>query len=149
MIGDSSGNIKLKSTTADKEFAPEEISAQVLRKLCGDAGSFLGADVKKVRHDARSSPPSSACALSSIRGSSTCADDVRGLRCYSVLGRTVIPVGHNTSRNECFVTAQAAALSSPTPTALTRLGVHGQKRFPYKRLERLTGARSVCVCGAN
>lgn len=60
MVGDGSGNIKLKSTTADKEFAPEEISAQVLRKLCGDAGAFLGADVKKVRH-ARSHPPPSHC----------------------------------------------------------------------------------------
>lgn len=38
---DSSGNVKLTSNHAQKDFAPEEISAQVLRKLVDDAGSFL------------------------------------------------------------------------------------------------------------
>ena len=60
---DGSGNIKLKSTTANKEFAPEEISAQILRKLCGDAGNFLGADVKKVRAGASTPSPASTLRL--------------------------------------------------------------------------------------
>lgn len=38
---DSSGNVKLTSNHAKKDFAPEEISAQVLRKLVDDAGSPL------------------------------------------------------------------------------------------------------------
>ena len=36
---DSSGNVKLTSNHAQKDFAPEEISAQVLRKLVDDAGT--------------------------------------------------------------------------------------------------------------
>jgi molecular chaperone DnaK (HSP70) len=38
---DSSGNVKLTSNNANKDFAPEEISAQVLRKLVDDAGETL------------------------------------------------------------------------------------------------------------
>merc|ERR1712146_426129 len=41
------GNIKLKSTNASKEFAPEEISAQVLRKLVDDSQKFTGNTIKK------------------------------------------------------------------------------------------------------
>jgi chaperone protein DnaK len=44
---DDKGNIKLKSTNFDKEFAPEEISAQVLRKLVDDSQKFTGEKVKK------------------------------------------------------------------------------------------------------
>ena len=36
------GNVKIESTNADKQFAPEEISAQVLRKLADDASKYLG-----------------------------------------------------------------------------------------------------------
>ncbi|CAG9467077.1 unnamed protein product [Pedinophyceae sp. YPF-701] len=41
------GNVKINSKNAGKQFAPEEISAQVLRKLCEDAGKFLGDDIKR------------------------------------------------------------------------------------------------------
>merc|ERR1719333_1967446 len=39
---DSKGNLKLKCPVLSKQFAPEEISAQVLRKLAEDAGKYLG-----------------------------------------------------------------------------------------------------------
>ena len=42
---DGNGNIKIKCSSLDKEFSPEEISAQVLRKLINDASSYLGQDV--------------------------------------------------------------------------------------------------------
>ncbi len=42
VITDSSGNVKIASAHAGKEFAPEEISALVLRKLTDDAAKFLG-----------------------------------------------------------------------------------------------------------
>jgi len=42
---DQNGNIKLKCPALNKEFSPEEISAQVLRKLIKDAKSYLGQDV--------------------------------------------------------------------------------------------------------
>eukprot|EP01025_Chloroclados_australasicus_P014666 TRINITY_DN16890_c2_g1_i1.p1 TRINITY_DN16890_c2_g1~~TRINITY_DN16890_c2_g1_i1.p1 ORF type:complete len:754 (+),score=154.20 TRINITY_DN16890_c2_g1_i1:146-2263(+) len=41
------GNVKLNSANAGKQFAPEEISAQVLMKLVDDAAKFLNDDVKK------------------------------------------------------------------------------------------------------
>ncbi len=44
---DSKGNIKIISPTLNKEFSPEEISAQVLRKLINDASKFLGQTIKK------------------------------------------------------------------------------------------------------
>ena len=42
---DSNDNIKIKCPALDKEFSPEEISAQVLRKLINDAKTYLGQDV--------------------------------------------------------------------------------------------------------
>ncbi|BAS55822.1 chaperone protein DnaK [Leptolyngbya boryana NIES-2135] len=39
------GNVKLDCTAQGKQFAPEEISAQVLRKLKEDASKYLGEDV--------------------------------------------------------------------------------------------------------
>lgn len=42
---DSSGNIKIKCPALNKDFSPEEISAQVLRKLINDATSYLGQKV--------------------------------------------------------------------------------------------------------
>merc|ERR1719478_1226315 len=44
---DSNGNVKLDCPNASKEFAPEEISAQVLRKLTDDAAKFLNDKVEK------------------------------------------------------------------------------------------------------
>lgn len=44
---DGSGNVKIKCPNAGKEFAAEEISAQVLRKLTGDAAKFLNDKVDK------------------------------------------------------------------------------------------------------
>jgi molecular chaperone DnaK len=39
------GNVKIDSSTVSKQFSPEEISAQVLRKLVDDAGKYLGETV--------------------------------------------------------------------------------------------------------
>jgi molecular chaperone DnaK len=39
------GNVKLDSSSVNKQFAPEEISAQVLRKLKEDASKYLNEDV--------------------------------------------------------------------------------------------------------
>ena len=38
-------NVKVKCPVLDKQFAPEEVSAQVLRKLAEDAGKYLGENV--------------------------------------------------------------------------------------------------------
>ena len=42
---DSTENIKIKCSALGKEFSPEEISAQVLRKLINDATNYLSQDV--------------------------------------------------------------------------------------------------------
>ena len=42
---DSNENIKIKCPALAKEFSPEEISAQVLRKLINDATTYLGQEV--------------------------------------------------------------------------------------------------------
>ena len=42
---DSNGNIKIKCSSLSKNFSPEEISAQVLRKLISDASTYLGQEV--------------------------------------------------------------------------------------------------------
>ncbi len=39
--------LKLKCPVLDKQFSPEEVSAQVLRKLSDDAGKYLGEDVSQ------------------------------------------------------------------------------------------------------
>jgi molecular chaperone DnaK len=44
---DSKGNIKVVCPVLNKEFSPEEISAQVLRKLSTDASKYLGQPVEK------------------------------------------------------------------------------------------------------
>lgn len=44
---DSNNNIKIKCSSLNKEFSPEEISAQVLRKLINDATTYLGQEVKQ------------------------------------------------------------------------------------------------------
>merc|ERR1711934_391851 len=40
-------NVKVKCPALEKQFAPEEVSAQVLRKLAEDAGKYLGETVKQ------------------------------------------------------------------------------------------------------
>ena len=45
VLSDNSGNVKLDCPVSKKQFAPEEISAQVLRKLAEDAGKYLGEPV--------------------------------------------------------------------------------------------------------
>lgn len=45
VVRDGSGNVKLDCPGAGKQFAPEEISAQVLRKLVEDASKYLGETV--------------------------------------------------------------------------------------------------------
>jgi len=47
VIEDGSGNVKIKCPHAGKDFAAEEISAQVLRKLTEDAAKFLNDKVAK------------------------------------------------------------------------------------------------------
>ena len=42
---DNNGNVKIKCPALTKEFSPEEISAQVLRKLVNDASTYLGQEV--------------------------------------------------------------------------------------------------------
>jgi molecular chaperone DnaK len=42
---DSNGNIKINCSSLGKEFSPEEISAQVLRKLINDATEYLGQEI--------------------------------------------------------------------------------------------------------
>jgi molecular chaperone DnaK len=45
VLRDSNGNVKLDCPVLGKQFAPEEISAQVLRKLADDASKYLGEPV--------------------------------------------------------------------------------------------------------
>jgi molecular chaperone DnaK len=45
VLKDSNANVKLGCPSQNKEFAPEEISAQVLRKLLEDASKYLGETV--------------------------------------------------------------------------------------------------------
>jgi molecular chaperone DnaK len=45
VVRDSNGNVKLDCPNQGKQFAPEEISAQVLRKLVEDASKYLGETV--------------------------------------------------------------------------------------------------------
>ena len=47
VIKDQTGNIKINCSSLKKEFSPEEISAQVLRKLVNDASTYLGQEVKQ------------------------------------------------------------------------------------------------------
>jgi molecular chaperone DnaK len=45
IIEDKNKNLKIKCSSLDKDFSPEEISAQVLRKLINDASSYLGQEI--------------------------------------------------------------------------------------------------------
>ncbi|PHT40098.1 hypothetical protein CQW23_18952 [Capsicum baccatum] len=47
VMKDDNGNVKLECPAIGKQFAPEEISAQVLRKLVDDASKFLNDKVAK------------------------------------------------------------------------------------------------------
>jgi len=47
VVEGSDKNVKIFSSHAGKEFAPEEISSQVLRKLTADAAKFLNDKVEK------------------------------------------------------------------------------------------------------
>jgi chaperone protein DnaK len=44
-LRDSTGNVKIDCPALKKQFAPEEISAQILRKLVDDASQYLGEKV--------------------------------------------------------------------------------------------------------
>jgi len=46
-VESSGAKLQIDCPAAGKKFAPEEISAQVLRKLSADAGKYLGAQVNK------------------------------------------------------------------------------------------------------
>jgi len=45
VYSDTDGNIKINCSSLSKEFSPEEISAQVLRKLINDATEYLGQEI--------------------------------------------------------------------------------------------------------
>ncbi len=45
VLRDANGNVKIECPQLGKQFAPEEISAQVLRKLADDASKYLGEQV--------------------------------------------------------------------------------------------------------
>jgi molecular chaperone DnaK len=45
IVRDGNGNVKLNCPALNKQFAPEEISAEVLRKLVNDASKYLGEKV--------------------------------------------------------------------------------------------------------
>jgi len=47
VIKDDNGNIKIKCSSLNKDFSPEEVSAQVIRKLITDAKEYLRQDVTK------------------------------------------------------------------------------------------------------
>ena len=47
VVRDENGNVKLECPALGKQFAAEEISAQVLRKLVEDASKFLNDEVSK------------------------------------------------------------------------------------------------------
>lgn len=44
---DTAGNIKLECSAMKKDFSAEEMSAEVLRKLAGDAGAYLGETIRQ------------------------------------------------------------------------------------------------------
>ncbi len=50
MVEDGSGNVKIACPNAKRDFAPEEISAQVLRKLTEDGAKFLNDTVRAFVH---------------------------------------------------------------------------------------------------
>ncbi|WP_445632506.1 molecular chaperone DnaK [Nostoc sp. DSM 114161] len=47
VVRDSNGNVKLYCPALNKEFSPEEISAEVVRKLIDDASTYLGEPVRQ------------------------------------------------------------------------------------------------------
>jgi len=47
VVEGESGNVKIVCPQTNRSYAPEEISAEVLRKLAGDASSFLATPVRK------------------------------------------------------------------------------------------------------
>merc|ERR1712066_140166 len=47
VMEDKDNNIKINCSSLNKKFSPEEISAQILRKLVSDASSYLGEEVKQ------------------------------------------------------------------------------------------------------
>lgn len=46
VIEDEKGNVKLECSALNKNFSPEEISAQILRKLAKDASTYMGQEIK-------------------------------------------------------------------------------------------------------
>merc|ERR1711933_21841 len=47
VIKDENGNIKIKCSSLNKDFSPEEVSAQIIRKLITDAKEYLSQEVTK------------------------------------------------------------------------------------------------------
>jgi molecular chaperone DnaK len=47
VVRDDNGNIKIKCSSLNKDFSPEEVSAQIIRKLITDGKEYLSQDVTK------------------------------------------------------------------------------------------------------
>nr|YP_010337354.1 heat shock protein 70 chaperone [Pulvinaster venetus]UNJ16939.1 heat shock protein 70 chaperone [Pulvinaster venetus] len=47
VIGSTNGSVKIECPALNKDFAPEEISAQVLRKLVNDTSKYLGESINQ------------------------------------------------------------------------------------------------------
>lgn len=67
-LAESSGAVKIKSSNAGKDFSPEEISAQVLRKLVDDAAKFLNDKVRSCQEQTGFPLPACNGLLSDVSG---------------------------------------------------------------------------------
>lgn len=47
LIGDSKDNVKIICSNLDKQFSPEEISSQILRKLTNDVSLYMGQTINE------------------------------------------------------------------------------------------------------
>merc|ERR1711901_17200 len=79
ITSDANDNVKIKCPALGKEFSPEEVSAQVLRKLINDASDYLKQDVKQ----AVITVP--AYFNDSQRQATMDAGKIAGLKCYEFL----------------------------------------------------------------
>lgn len=66
LVEGTNGNVKIKSSNAGKDFAPEEISALVLRKLTDDAAKFLNDKVLSYTTPATGPVLAAAAALQGV-----------------------------------------------------------------------------------
>nr|YP_011007332.1 DnaK chaperone protein [Scytothamnus australis]WAM64761.1 DnaK chaperone protein [Scytothamnus australis] len=48
LVGDNKDNVKIVCSNLEKQFSPEEISSQILRKLSNDVSLYMGETIKEV-----------------------------------------------------------------------------------------------------